>query len=98
MLIKILILFFVVFQATAFKASLTRGQSYVEKLILEKKWDEYRIFRSRAQRSKVINQTIIYDYSDQFYYVNITIGTPRIQQFRVLLDTASANLWVSIQI
>jgi hypothetical protein len=68
-------------EAAVFKTSLEKRQSYSEKLILEKRWDEYRIlrnvkkgiFRSRAQRLGVARQPF-YDYADAEYYGNITIG------------------------
>jgi hypothetical protein len=89
--------------ASVFKTSLTKQQSYREKLVLENRWDEYRIlrnvrkgiFRSRAQRLGIARQPF-YDYADNEYYGNITIGTPKTQEFRVILDTGSANLWVSL--
>jgi hypothetical protein len=89
--------------AAVFKTSLTKQQSYCEKLILEKRWDEYRIFhnvrkgmfRSRAQRLGVARQPF-YDYADTEYYGNITIGTPKNQEFRMILDTGSSNLWVHL--
>jgi hypothetical protein len=95
-----LLLFASICSAAVFKTSLTR-ESYSKKLILEKKWDEYRIlrnikkgmFRSTAQRLGVARQPF-YDYADVSYTSNITIGTPKIQEFRVILDTGSSNLWV----
>jgi hypothetical protein len=102
-LIVFLLIVIVFCHAAVFKTSLTKKQSYREKLILEKRWDEYRIFRtvrkgifrSIAQRLGVARQPF-YDYADNEYYGNITIGTPKTQEFRVLLDTGSANLWVNL--
>ncbi|KAH7716180.1 ASP-1 protein [Aphelenchoides avenae] len=46
----------------------------------------------RRQQLKTGTQPVI-DYYDDFYLVNITLGTPP-QNFTVQVDTGSANLWV----
>jgi hypothetical protein len=108
MLIKFVALFllaFLICDAAIFKTSLIKHQSYGENLIREKKWNEYRIlrsvnkgmFRSRAQRFGIARQPF-YDHTDTLYYAKITIGIPKTQEFRVILDTASSNLWVSISL
>jgi len=87
--------------ALVFNTSLTKHESYQSRLIKEGRWSEFRVlrkvkqsmFHSRAQRLGVARQPF-YDYSDAEYYGNITIGTPATQEFRVILDTGSSNLWV----
>ncbi|EYB87690.1 hypothetical protein Y032_0258g422 [Ancylostoma ceylanicum] len=36
----------------------------------------------------------VYDYADTQYLVDIIIGKPSVQKFRVILDTASSNTWI----
>ncbi|KAK6023422.1 eukaryotic aspartyl protease [Ostertagia ostertagi] len=49
--------------------------------------------RARMPGANGPYQQRVKDYDDQEYLGNITIGTPE-QEFRVVLDTGSANLWV----
>jgi hypothetical protein len=83
-------------EAAVFKASVGRQESHRQKLLREGKWSEWRIarrvkqsmFRHWGNRMAVARQPF-YDYSDTEYYGNITIGTPKNQEFRVVLDTGS---------
>jgi len=66
------------------------------------KWREYyanqeklravRKYNPKFNNAATVGQQVN-DFLDAVYIGNITIGTPE-QSFRVLLDTASANLWI----
>jgi len=87
--------------AAVFNVTLNKKESYRSKLIKEGRWEEFRIMRrvkqgmyhATAQRLGVARQPF-YDYSDAEYVGKITIGTPATQEFEVILDTGSSNLWV----
>ncbi|KAI6170362.1 Aspartic protease [Aphelenchoides bicaudatus] len=100
---KLLVLCLVVQVAHAvIKMQLNRPESLNEKLIREGKLDEYRISqrisrarmltRNRANRFAVKRQPF-YDFNDLEYNGKITIGSAD-QEFSVILDTGSSNLWI----
>jgi len=79
---------------------LDRSESHSEKFLREGKFEEYRNLKKikkfplgRFNRLAAAKQPI-YDYGDTLYTVNITAGTPP-QEFRVLFDTGSSNLWIA---
>ncbi|KAI6187493.1 Aspartic protease [Aphelenchoides besseyi] len=87
--------------ARVFNTTLHKHDSYRNRLVKEKRWDEFRIQRRvkqgmyRGMHSKfAVARQPFYDYSDAEYVGKITIGTPADQEFSVILDTGSANLWI----
>ncbi|KAI6236109.1 Peptidase A1 domain-containing protein [Aphelenchoides besseyi] len=99
-------LFFVLLQlidAGVFNTTLHKHDSYRNRLVKEKRWDEFRIqrrvkqgmmYRGGMHNKFAVARQPFYDYSDAEYVGKITIGTPDDQEFSVILDTGSSNLWV----
>jgi hypothetical protein len=108
MLLKFLIacVFVQIAVAGVANVTLNRHEGYSAKLLREGRFAEYRILRSvqqgmrkfqfgragRVGKLDVARQPF-YDYSDTIYIGKITIGTPQ-QEFSVILDTGSSNLWI----
>ncbi|KAI6219330.1 Eukaryotic aspartyl protease [Aphelenchoides fujianensis] len=87
--------------ARTYNMSMHKRESYRSMLVREKRWDEFRVqrrvsrgsFRGALREAGVARQPF-YDYADAEYVGKITIGTPATQEFSVILDTGSSNLWV----
>jgi len=80
--------------AGVFQMPLHRVESRMTKMIKAGTWAEYVKLKEfyRHSARAVVSQPVN-DYDDLEYLGNITIGS-RNQQFVVVLDTGSANLWV----
>nr|CDJ96187.1 Propeptide and Peptidase A1 domain containing protein [Haemonchus contortus] len=87
--------------AAVHQMQLTKIESQRTKMMREGTWSHYikmknirRIAMERKMGSfaNAVPQNVN-DYEDEEYIGNITIGTPE-QQFQVILDTGSSNLWI----
>ncbi|KAK5973218.1 Eukaryotic aspartyl protease, partial [Trichostrongylus colubriformis] len=87
--------------AAVHQMHLTKIESKRTKMMREGKWSHYikmknarriAIERKMGSFANVVPQSVN-DYEDEEYIGNITIGTPE-QQFQVILDTGSSNLWI----
>ncbi|CAB3396756.1 unnamed protein product [Caenorhabditis bovis] len=85
--------------AAVVQVPLLKVEPYRNRLIREGRWVQYRkdkevrrFMMNKQSQLNSIGQGVD-DYEDEAYVGNITIGTPQ-QQFRVILDTGSSNLWI----
>ncbi|RCN45403.1 eukaryotic aspartyl protease [Ancylostoma caninum] len=87
--------------AAVHEVHLTKIESQRTKMMRQGTWSRYikmknarrvAIKRQMGSFATVVPQSVN-DYEDEEYIGNITIGTPE-QQFQVILDTGSSNLWI----
>ncbi|CAJ0582752.1 unnamed protein product, partial [Mesorhabditis spiculigera] len=84
----------------ALQTKMIYKESTMKRMIREDRWDEYKAVKAE-RRAKLLKRRPelasypqnVLDYDDAEYIGHITIGTPD-QDFLVILDTASATLWV----
>jgi hypothetical protein len=94
-LLLLLVAFVSLASAGVFKMPLHRIESRMSKMIKAGTWADYVKLKEfyRISNRAVVSQPVN-DYDDLEYLGNITIGSGNNQQFVVVLDTGSANLWV----
>jgi len=83
----------------AVEIKLTKIMSPRTRLVKAGLWPAYRKYKEAMRienkaANKVVVQNPVNDYEDFEYVANVTLGTPE-QQFMIIPDTGSANLWVT---
>jgi len=93
--ILLLVAFVSLASAGVFQMELHHVESRMTKMIKAGTWADYLKLKEfyRHSNRAVVSQPVN-DYDDLEYLGNITIGSNNNQQFVVVLDTGSANLWV----
>jgi hypothetical protein len=82
--------------AAVYQMPIQHIESLRRRLVREGKWDQYYKFKlaNRANyHSKISGGESTNDWDDFVYVATIQLGTPA-QNFQVILDTGSSNLWV----
>ncbi|KAK0414656.1 hypothetical protein QR680_011550 [Steinernema hermaphroditum] len=82
-----------VLHAAVIQHSMHRAPSLRAKMVREGTWQKHMIELMAKRASLKTGTQLLPDYYDDFYLANITIGTPP-QQFTIVPDTGSSNLWV----
>ncbi|KAK0414658.1 hypothetical protein QR680_011552 [Steinernema hermaphroditum] len=82
-----------VLHAAVIQHSMHRAPSLRAKMVREGTWQKRVIEILKKKVDLKTGSQLIPDYYDDFYLINITIGTPP-QPFTVVPDTGSSNLWV----
>uniref|UniRef100_A0A914WXS4 Peptidase A1 domain-containing protein n=1 Tax=Plectus sambesii TaxID=2011161 RepID=A0A914WXS4_9BILA len=78
-----------------YNIEMTRTPSQRSKMIRDGTWPAYLKYKELMRMSnKATSSQPMNDYVDVVYIGNITLGNPQ-QQFTVVLDTGSSNLWVA---
>lgn len=81
--------------AGVYQVPLTHIESLRMKYIREGRWEQYQLEKTLARQKQSGGETVK-DYDDVVYVGTIQLGTPA-QNFAVILDTGSSNLWVPDQ-
>jgi hypothetical protein len=97
MKLLVLIALFGLASAAVLQVGLKRYEGRKMRYLRDGTWAQHRQYKERflnkhASVAAVVGQTM-YDWEDQFYAANVSIGTPP-QVFSCILDTGSSNLWI----
>jgi len=89
-LILVAVVVVVAMEAAVLHMPMQSTGSMIRKLIKAGEWQNY---IKAIQKSRASGSDQLIDWYDNFYLSNITLGTPP-QQFTIVPDTGSSNLWV----